>query len=58
MNFLNHCYVDTEVEMKEIFMLPFIWTLYENFLLDIDTVRKCWFVYLMVFCFETIQLFD
>jgi inositol 1,4,5-triphosphate receptor type 1 len=37
-NFLNHCYVDTEVEMKEIFTLPFIWTLFENFLLDIDTV--------------------
>ena len=37
-NFLNHCYVDTEVEMKEIFTLPFIWTLFENFLVDIDTV--------------------
>lgn len=28
MNFLNHCYIDTEVEMKEMFNSPHMWTLF------------------------------
>uniref|UniRef100_A0A8C9EX00 Inositol 1,4,5-trisphosphate receptor n=1 Tax=Pavo cristatus TaxID=9049 RepID=A0A8C9EX00_PAVCR len=31
-NFLNHCYVDTEVEMKEIYTSNHMWKLFENFL--------------------------
>ncbi|XP_068013874.1 inositol 1,4,5-trisphosphate-gated calcium channel ITPR1 isoform X14 [Melanerpes formicivorus] len=38
-NFLNHCYVDTEVEMKEIYTSNHMWKLFENFLLDI--CRAC-----------------
>uniref|UniRef100_A0A8C4VNA4 Inositol 1,4,5-trisphosphate receptor n=1 Tax=Gopherus evgoodei TaxID=1825980 RepID=A0A8C4VNA4_9SAUR len=38
-NFVNHCYVDTEVEMKEIYTSNHIWTLFENFTLDMATVR-------------------
>lgn len=38
MNFLNHCYIDTEVEMKEIYTSNHMWTLFENFLVDIVTV--------------------
>ncbi|XP_036879707.2 inositol 1,4,5-trisphosphate-gated calcium channel ITPR3 isoform X2 [Manis javanica] len=37
-NFVNHCYVDTEVEMKEIYTSNHIWTLFENFTLDIARV--------------------
>ncbi|NP_001191618.1 inositol trisphosphate receptor [Aplysia californica] len=37
-NFLNHCYVDTEVEMKEIYTSKHMWTLFENFLVDIAMV--------------------
>ncbi|GFO15669.1 inositol 1,4,5-trisphosphate receptor type 1, partial [Plakobranchus ocellatus] len=37
-NFLNHCYVDTEVEMKEIYTSRHMWTLFENFLVDIAMV--------------------
>ncbi|XP_076122095.1 inositol 1,4,5-trisphosphate-gated calcium channel ITPR2 isoform X2 [Alosa pseudoharengus] len=33
-NFVNHCYVDTEVEMKEIYTSHHIWKLFENFLVD------------------------
>uniref|UniRef100_A0A8C3HWN5 Inositol 1,4,5-trisphosphate receptor n=1 Tax=Chrysemys picta bellii TaxID=8478 RepID=A0A8C3HWN5_CHRPI len=32
-NFLNHCYVDTEVEMKEIYTSNHMWKLFENFLM-------------------------
>eukprot|EP00058_Branchiostoma_floridae_P014304 XP_002599792.1 hypothetical protein BRAFLDRAFT_70263 [Branchiostoma floridae] len=39
-NFLNHCYVDTEVEMKEIYTSNHMWTLFENFLVDMATVCK------------------
>lgn len=39
-NFLNHCFIDTEVEMKEIYTSNHIWTLFENFLIDINTVTK------------------
>ncbi|KAF5897541.1 inositol 1,4,5-trisphosphate receptor type 2 isoform X2, partial [Clarias magur] len=37
-NFLNHCYVDTEVEMKEIYTSNHIWNLFENFLFDLAKV--------------------
>ncbi|KAJ8046348.1 Inositol 1,4,5-trisphosphate receptor [Holothuria leucospilota] len=37
-NFLNHCYVDTEVEMKEIYTSKHMWTLFEYFLIDIDKI--------------------
>ncbi|KAJ3609453.1 hypothetical protein NHX12_023974, partial [Muraenolepis orangiensis] len=30
-NFVNHCYVDTEVEMKEIYTSNHIWKLFEDF---------------------------
>uniref|UniRef100_A0A673C154 Inositol 1,4,5-trisphosphate receptor n=1 Tax=Sphaeramia orbicularis TaxID=375764 RepID=A0A673C154_9TELE len=39
-NFLNHCYVDTEVEMKEIYTSNHMWKLFENFLVDICRVRR------------------
>lgn len=38
-NFVNHCYVDTEVEMKEIYTSNHIWNLFENFLVDMAKVR-------------------
>ncbi|XP_035380493.1 inositol 1,4,5-trisphosphate receptor type 1 isoform X1 [Electrophorus electricus] len=54
-NFLNHCYVDTEVEMKEIYTSNHMWKLFDNFLVDIcrvcnntsdrkhaDTVLECY----------------
>lgn len=37
-NFVNHCYVDTEVEMKEIYTSNHIWKLFENFLVDMSRV--------------------
>ncbi|XP_048589146.1 inositol 1,4,5-trisphosphate receptor isoform X2 [Nematostella vectensis] len=37
-NFLNHCYVDTEVEMKEIYTSNHIWRLFEDFLVDMARV--------------------
>jgi len=37
-NFLNHCYIDTEVEMKEIYTSSHMWTLFENFLVDMAMV--------------------
>uniref|UniRef100_A0A8D0EFR4 Inositol 1,4,5-trisphosphate receptor n=1 Tax=Salvator merianae TaxID=96440 RepID=A0A8D0EFR4_SALMN len=39
-NFVNHCYVDTEVEMKEIYTSNHIWILFENFTLDMARVCK------------------
>ncbi|KAB0385234.1 hypothetical protein FD755_000190, partial [Muntiacus reevesi] len=39
-NFVNHCYVDTEVEMKEIYTSNHIWKLFENFLVDMARVTK------------------
>lgn len=38
MNFVNHCYVDTEVEMKEIYTSNHIWKLFDNFLVDMSRV--------------------
>ncbi|XP_073709761.1 inositol 1,4,5-trisphosphate-gated calcium channel ITPR2 [Misgurnus anguillicaudatus] len=37
-NFVNHCYVDTEVEMKEIYTSNHIWMLFKNFLTDMSRV--------------------
>ncbi|XP_078139425.1 inositol 1,4,5-trisphosphate-gated calcium channel ITPR2 isoform X1 [Centroberyx gerrardi] len=37
-NFVNHCYVDTEVEMKEIYTSNHIWKLFDNFLVDMSSV--------------------
>jgi len=37
-SFLNHCYIDTEVEMKEIYTSSHMWTLFENFLIDMAMV--------------------
>ncbi|XP_064604842.1 inositol 1,4,5-trisphosphate receptor-like isoform X2 [Liolophura sinensis] len=37
-NFLNHCYVDTEVEMKEIYASHHMWVLFENFQVDMGLV--------------------
>ncbi|CAN0066404.1 unnamed protein product, partial [Lampetra planeri] len=37
-NFLNHCYVDTEVEMKEIYTSNHMWKMFESFLVDISRV--------------------
>ncbi|XP_061891578.1 inositol 1,4,5-trisphosphate receptor type 2 isoform X1 [Entelurus aequoreus] len=37
-NFVNHCYVDTEVEMKEIYTSNHIWKLFDNILVDIARV--------------------
>ncbi|XP_007250632.3 inositol 1,4,5-trisphosphate receptor type 2 [Astyanax mexicanus] len=37
-NFVNHCYVDTEVEMKEIYTSNHIWKLFESFRVDMDRV--------------------
>uniref|UniRef100_A0A4W4FAS1 Inositol 1,4,5-trisphosphate receptor n=1 Tax=Electrophorus electricus TaxID=8005 RepID=A0A4W4FAS1_ELEEL len=39
-NFVNHCYVDTEVEMKEIYTSHHIWKLFENFLIDMARVKR------------------
>lgn len=39
-NFLNHCYVDTEVEMKEIYTSNHMWKLFDDFLVDICRVRN------------------
>ncbi|XP_023389068.1 inositol 1,4,5-trisphosphate receptor type 1 [Pteropus vampyrus] len=46
-NFLNHCYVDTEVEMKEIYTSNHMWKLFENFLVDICRTRQPVFVQLL-----------
>ncbi|XP_039495318.1 inositol 1,4,5-trisphosphate receptor isoform X3 [Drosophila santomea] len=36
-DFLNHCYIDTEVEMKEIYSSGHMWSLFEkSFLVDIN----------------------
>src|SRR5699024_1651501 len=39
-DFLAHCFIDTEMEMKEIYNSNHIWTLLENFLVDIGTVSS------------------
>lgn len=47
-NFLNHCYVDTEVEMKEIYTSNHMWKLFENFLVDICRVRRVCVFFLII----------
>ncbi|XP_061758763.1 inositol 1,4,5-trisphosphate receptor type 3 [Nerophis ophidion] len=37
-NFVNHCYVDTEVEMKEIYTSNHIWKLFVDFTVDMAQV--------------------
>lgn len=39
-DFLAHCFIDTEMEMKEIYNSNHIWTLLENFLIDIGSVSS------------------
>ena len=40
-NFLTHCYIDTEVEMKEIYTSHHMWKLFErSFLLDMAVVSN------------------
>lgn len=39
-NFLSHCFIDTEVEMKDIYTSSHIWKLFENFLTDLNIVTK------------------
>ncbi|XP_014243514.1 inositol 1,4,5-trisphosphate receptor [Cimex lectularius] len=40
-NFLNHCYIDTEVEMKEIYTSNHIWSLFEkSFIVDMGVVSN------------------
>ena len=36
MKYLYHCHIDTENETKEIFTRPFIWSLFESFVQDIN----------------------
>ena len=40
MNFLSHCYIDTEVEVKEIYTNNHIWTLFEKLLTDMAIVSS------------------
>lgn len=38
-NFLNHCYIDTEVEMKEIYTSNHMWSLFEkSFIVDMGLI--------------------
>nr|XP_012148674.1 PREDICTED: inositol 1,4,5-trisphosphate receptor isoform X3 [Megachile rotundata] len=38
-NFLNHCYIDTEVEMKEIYTSNHMWSLFEkSFIVDMGII--------------------
>lgn len=40
-NFLNHCYIDTEVEMKEIYASNHMWSLFEkSFIVDMGIVAN------------------
>lgn len=43
-NFVNHCYVDTEVEMKEIYTSNHIWKLFEDFTVDMARVPTVYYV--------------
>ena len=47
-NFLNHCYVDTEVEMKEIYSSSHIWRLFDEFMKDMEKVMLCSFFYFSI----------
>ncbi|XP_044006892.1 inositol 1,4,5-trisphosphate receptor isoform X3 [Aphidius gifuensis] len=40
-NFLNHCYIDTEVEMKEIYTSNHMWSLFEkSFIVDMAIISN------------------
>ncbi|XP_043461353.1 inositol 1,4,5-trisphosphate receptor isoform X1 [Leptopilina heterotoma] len=40
-NFLNHCYIDTEVEMKEIYTSNHMWSLFEkSFIVDMGLIAN------------------
>lgn len=40
-NFLNHCYIDTEVEMKEIYTSNHMWSLFEkSFIVDMGLIAS------------------
>lgn len=40
-SFLNHCYIDTEVEMKEIYTSNHIWSLFEkSILVDMNHITS------------------
>ena len=40
-NFLTHCYIDTEVEMKEIYTSNHMWQLFEqSFLIDMGVISN------------------
>lgn len=54
-NFVNHCYVDTEVEMKEIYTSNHIWKLFENFLVDMARVS---YTLTITCCFMFNKLFQ
>ena len=36
--FLMHCYIDTDVEIKEIYTKNHMWTVFQNFLQDVNKV--------------------
>lgn len=55
-NFLNHCYVDTEVEMKEIYTSNHMWKLFENFLVDICRVSQDLFLRRLVKIWEILPV--
>jgi len=54
-NFLNHCYIDTEVEMKEIYTSSHIWHLFESFLIDMAMVFVDLLLY--TFCVLLVSMF-
>uniref|UniRef100_A0A8U8BW08 Inositol 1,4,5-trisphosphate receptor n=1 Tax=Geospiza parvula TaxID=87175 RepID=A0A8U8BW08_GEOPR len=56
-NFVNHCYVDTEVEMKEIYTSNHIWTLFENFTLDMCAACPDRCKYVLTVVLDTINAF-
>ena len=38
--FLMHCYIDTDVEIKEIYTRNHMWVVFNNFVEDIQKVRR------------------
>lgn len=38
--FLMHCYIDTDVEIKEIYTRNHMWVVFNNFVEDIRKVRR------------------
>ena len=53
-NFLTHCYIDTEVEMKEIYTSNHMWNLIDSFIVDMKNVSVCvYFDKAETFLFDT-----